>query len=49
MSNTSQIPNATYEKWKSLILGIDSVHFEFFPLKLLLRRLKLQVKRDPDP
>lgn len=49
MSKTSQIPDASNEKWRALILGVDSVHFEFFPLKLLLARLKLQVKRDPNP
>ena len=41
------IPPATDEKWQSLILGLEHIKFEFFPVKLLLARLQLQVKRDP--
>ncbi len=44
---SEQIPDANNEKWQSLILGIENIDFEFFPVKLLLARLKLQVKRDP--
>lgn len=42
-----QIPVASNQKWEALILGLEHVKFEFFPVKLLLARLQLQVKRDP--
>lgn len=49
MAQQGQIPESTNQKWQALILGIENVNFDFFPAKLLLARLKLQVKRDPNP
>ena len=46
---SQKIPDKTHEKWQALLLGVNTVNFEFFPVKLLLARLKLQVKRDPSP
>jgi hypothetical protein len=46
---SEQIPDSSHEKWQALILGVEQINFEFFPVKLLLARLKLQVKRDPKP
>ena len=43
---TNQVPADTDEKWQALILGLDNIKFEFFPVKLLLARLQLQAKRD---
>ena len=42
-----QVPPETHEKWQALILGLDHINFEFFPVKLLLARLQLQAKRNP--
>ena len=44
---SEQIPPATQEKWQALILGLEHIKFEFFPVKLLLARLQLQVKSNP--
>ena len=46
---SDQVPDKTHEKWQELILGVYIINFDFFPVKLLLARLKLQVKRDPSP
>ena len=42
-----QVPSETDDKWQALILGLEHVNFEFFPVKLLLARLQLQAKIDP--
>ena len=42
-----QVPPETHEKWQALILGLEHINFEFFPVKLLLARLQLQAKRNP--
>ena len=46
---STQIPDYTDRKWKSIVLGDEYINFDFFPVKLLLARVKLQVKRDPTP
>lgn len=45
---SDQIPDSSHDKWKAIILGTEYIEFEFFPTKLLLARIKLQVKRDPN-
>lgn len=41
------IPPETDERWESLVLGLEHIDFEFFPVKLLLGRLQLKTKLDP--
>lgn len=45
---SDQVPDSSDEKWRKLITGEgENINFDFFPTKLLLARIKLQVKRDP--
>lgn len=45
----SQIPDCSHKKWRAIVLGEEYINFDFFPVKLLLARVKLQIKRDPSP
>jgi hypothetical protein len=42
-----EVPSGKNEKWQALVLGVEHVEFEFFPVKLLLARLQLKAKLDP--
>ena len=43
------IPPASDSRWKEVVEGKKQFDVEFFPLKLLLARQRLQLKISPDP